>query len=141
MSLQIVSLLATFGAYGLGRWLSRLCQLPSFGVTLDFDFVLVFAVNQPLILGLEHHIHPLFFALIAAPGINRLAVFLLSNFCLGKVLVADMTCPLPSGLESELNPFQPALATEPAIKHVAVFDEDDSVQGFMMYMVEFVVFG
>ena len=89
MSLQIVSLLATFGAYGLGRWLSRLCQLPSFGVTLDFDFVLVFAVNQPLILGLEHHIHPLFFALIAAPGINRLAVFLLSNFCFGKVLVAE----------------------------------------------------
>ena len=141
MSLQIVSLLAAFGADGLSRWLSRLRQLPTFSVTLNFDFVLVFAVDQPLILGLEHHVHPLFFALIAAPGINRFAVFLLSNFCLGKVLVADMTCPLPSGLESELNPFQPALATEPAIKHIAVFDEDDSVQGFMMYMVEFVVFG
>ena len=141
MSLQIVSLLATFGADGLGRWLSRLRQLPTFSVTLNFHLVLVFAVDQPLILGFEHHVHPLFFALIAAPGINRFAVFLLSNFCLGKVLVADMTCPLPSGFESELNPFQPALATEPAVKHVAVFDEDDSVQGFVMYMVEFVMFG
>ena len=101
--------------------------------------MLVFAVDQPLILGLEHHVYSLFFALVAPPGVDSFAVFLLSYFCLGKVLVTNMTCPFSSGLEAELNTLQPALATEPTVEHFALFDEDNSVQGFVMYMMEFIV--